>query len=108
MLFYAAAATLLAALSAAADPKAALNEELLQAARGGDAKAVAAALAKGADVNAKSPYGATALSFAADKGHTEVARVLVQHKADVNAKDKFYQATPLSWALMRGQAGVLK
>ncbi len=108
MLFHAAAATLLAALSAGADPKADLNEELLRAASAGDAKAVAAALAKGADVNAKSAYGATALSFAADKGHTEVARVLIQGKADVNAKDKLYQSTPLTWAVMRNNVGVIK
>ena len=108
MLSSAAAATLLTAVLAAPPANTELNEELLRAARAGDAKAVAAALAKGADVNAKSAYGATALSFAADKGHAEVARILVQNKADVNAKDSFYGATPITWAVMNDRPGVVK
>jgi outer membrane protein assembly factor BamB len=85
-----------------------LKEELLAAAKKGDAAAVKALLAKGADVNAKSAYGVTALGFAADRGQVEVAKVLIEHKADVNVKDSFYQATPLSWAASRGHAGVVK
>jgi outer membrane protein assembly factor BamB len=108
MLSNAAAATLLIALFGATPTKAELNEELLRAARAGDAKAVAAALAKGAEVNAKTPYGATALSYAADKGHTEVARVLIEHKADVDVKDTFYGFTPISWAVFNGHPAVAK
>jgi hypothetical protein len=43
------------------------NEELWDAARAGDAARVTKAIEKGADVNAKTRYGATALTFAADK-----------------------------------------
>jgi outer membrane protein assembly factor BamB len=107
MLFNTATA-LLIALHGIAAPDAALNEELLRAAKAGDAKSVEAALAKGADVNAKTSYGATALSFAADKGHTEVVRVLIQHKADIDSKDSFYKSAPMFWALYRGHAGVVK
>jgi outer membrane protein assembly factor BamB len=85
-----------------------LGEDLLAAAKKGDAKAVKALLDKGAAVNAKNPYGATALSFAADKGHLEVVKVLLQHKADVNAKDTFYKFAPLDWAVMRGHAPIVK
>src|SRR5262245_15265781 len=78
------------------------------AARKGDAAALKALLAKGADVNAKTDYGATALSFASDKGHVEVVKVLLEHKADLNVKDTFYKATPLSWAISKQHAPVAK
>jgi outer membrane protein assembly factor BamB len=88
----------------AANPK----EELLAAAKKGDAQAVKAVLKKGADPNSKGDYGVTALSLAADRGHLEVVKVLIDHKADVNAKDTFYKATPLNWAGMHNHAGVVK
>jgi outer membrane protein assembly factor BamB len=90
--------------AAAAD----LGVDLLAAARKGDAATVKALLAKGADVNARSPYGATALFFAADKGHLEVVKVLLQHKADINAKDTFYKFSPLDWAMLRGHMDIVK
>src|ERR1700757_966508 len=83
-------------------------EDLWAAARRGDVKIVESLLAKGIDVNAKTKYGATALSYAADKGHVEVVKVLLKHKAAVNAKDTFYNATPLTWALYRQHWGVVK
>src|SRR5262245_43542749 len=85
-----------------------LGEDLLAAAKRGDADAVKALLAKGADVNAKNSYGATALSYAADKGHIEVVKLLLQNKADVNAKDTFYKASPLDWAVMRSHVEIIK
>jgi outer membrane protein assembly factor BamB len=85
-----------------------LKEDLFAAARKGDAEAVKALLGKGADVNAKSPYGVTALAFAADHGHLQVVEVLLRHKAEVNTKDNFYKATPLTWAVMHGHAAVVK
>jgi outer membrane protein assembly factor BamB len=85
-----------------------LNEDLWTAAKKGDATAVKALLDKGADVNAKTAYGVTALGFAADKGHLEVVKLLLEHEADVNVKDTFYQATPLTWALSRNHAAIVK
>jgi len=84
------------------------QDDLWAAAKKGDAKAVETVLGKGADVNAKTAYGVTALHFAADKGHAEVVKVLLQHKADVNVKDKFYNFTPLAWAQMRDRWEVIK
>ena len=66
------------------------NEEFFAAARRGDVAAVKALLDKGVDVNAKTHYGATALSYACDKGHTEVVRLLLDRGADPNSKDTFY------------------
>jgi outer membrane protein assembly factor BamB len=95
---------LLAGVAAAADGP----DALWDAARRGDAAAVRKLLDAGVDANAKTPYGATALFFAADKGHVEVVKELIRGKANVNAKDTFYNATPLTWAAMRDRAGVVR
>lgn len=97
----------LAAPASAQDAKQALNEQLYEAARKGDAAEVKALLDKGADVNAKFRYGATALFKAADNGNTEVVKVLIERGADVNVRDTFYGATALSWALQKGHIGVI-
>jgi outer membrane protein assembly factor BamB len=76
-----------------------LHEELWAAARAGDLARVKAALDKGADVNAKARYNATALSFAADKGHLEVVSLLIEKGADINSQDTFYKMRPLNMAL---------
>ena len=81
------ALALAAPAAAQADPKQALNEQLYEAARKGDAAEVKAALDKGADVNAKFRYGATALFKAAERGNTEVVKLLIERGADVNVKD---------------------
>src|SRR5688572_15552213 len=107
--------TLLALLSlalcltaAAQDPKQALNDQLYEAARKGDAAEVKALLDKGADVNAKFRYGATALFKAAERGHTEVVKLLIERGADVAVKDTFYGATAMTWALDKGHTGVVR
>src|SRR5215213_8273163 len=68
----------LAAPAAAQDAKQALNEQLYEAARKGDAAEVKAVLDKGADVTVKDTfYGATAISWAMQKGHTGVVRAIL-------------------------------
>ena len=84
------------------------NEEFFAAARKGDAAAVKALLDAGVDVNAKTRYGATGLSYACDKGHVDVVRLLIERGADVNVKDSFYGEVPLGWALSHGHAQVVK
>jgi ankyrin repeat protein len=84
------------------------NEEFFAAARKGDAAAVKAFLDKGVDVNAKTRYGATALSYSCDKGHVDVAKLLIERGADVNVKDTFYGEVPLGWALSHGHAQIVK
>ena len=76
-----------------------LNDKLWEAARAGDGAAVTALLDKGADVNAKFRYGATALFKAAERGNIEVVKVLLARGADVTVKDTFYGATAMTWAL---------
>jgi outer membrane protein assembly factor BamB len=83
------------------------DEALIATARSGDLAGVKERLAAGADVNGKNAYGATALSYACEKGHLEVVKTLLAAKADPNVKDKFYQATPITWAVMRDHSAVV-
>ncbi|MGH9840969.1 MAG: ankyrin repeat domain-containing protein [Blastocatellia bacterium] len=99
---------LCAVAAAASAQTAGLNDELLAAARKSDAASVKSLLAKGADVNAKSPYGATPLFFACDRGSVEVVKILLDAGADPNVRDTFYKATPSIWAVQRDHAEVVK
>ena len=55
----------------------------------GHTEIVKALLDKGADVNAKSKDGVTALMWASQDGHTEIVKALLIDKgADVNAKSE--------------------
>jgi len=89
------------------DPKQALNDQLFEAVRKGDAAAVTAVLDKGADVNAKFRYGTTALFKAAERGNAEVTKVLLERGAELDIKDTFYGATALSWALQNDHMNVV-
>jgi len=71
-------------------------ETLWEAARKGNLPEVERAIDSGVEVDAKTAYGATALSFAADRGHIEVVRYLLSKQANPNSKDTFYNATPMS------------
>jgi ankyrin repeat protein len=84
------------------------SEELLAAARKSDVAAVKAMLDKGVDVNSKNRYGATALSYACDRGSVEMVRLLIERGADVNVEDTFYHATPLGWAADKGYVEIVK
>ena len=90
------------------NPKQELNDQLYEAVRKGDAAAVTAALDRGADVNARFRYGATALFKAAERGNADVTKVLLDRGADVNVKDTFYRASALSWALQNEHFSVVR
>jgi len=53
-------------------------------------------------------YSQTPLSWAADKGHEAVVRLLLDKGAAVDAKDKQYGRTALSWAADKGHQGVVR
>jgi outer membrane protein assembly factor BamB len=101
-------AGLVLGLSVLALGAASREEALWDAAARGDAAAVRKLLDEGAPVDAKTRYGATALSFACDKGQLEVVKLLLERGADPNAKDTFYGANPLSWAAQRGAVEVAR
>ena len=79
-------------LKAGANPNAALpagETALMACARTGVPDAVKLLLARGADVNAKETRrGQTALMWALEDKHLEVARVLIEHGANVHARSK--------------------
>lgn len=85
----------------AVDPKLEARDALWAAVRASDNKAIAAALDKGADVNAKNEYGISALWIAANKGKTEVIELLLSRGADPNTRDGIWYQTPLSQSLSK-------
>jgi outer membrane protein assembly factor BamB len=89
----AAALLFLAASAGARDPK---RDALWAAVRAGNVKAVAAALDKGADVNAQNEISVSALWIAAGKDKLDVVELLVRRGADVDARDGIWYQTPLS------------
>lgn len=97
------AATLAVALAQGSQ---AANEALWQASRDGDTAGIAAALANGADINAKSRYDVTALIFAAGSGRLEAVKLLVSRGANVNAQDTFYRARAAEMAITNGHVDV--
>src|SRR5262249_51315428 len=52
-------------------------------------------------------YGATALSYACDRGSVEMVKLLIERGADVNVQDTFYRATPLTWAAGKGYVEIV-
>lgn len=80
------------------------NEELLEAARKSDVEKVKALLAKGANVNTKSPYGVTPLGFACSRGSVEIVKILLDSGAEVNVTDTFYKTTPFGMIMMGKKA----
>ena len=71
---------------------------LIYAAFNGHAPVVDYLLTRGAEVNATTANGSTALLFAARFGHLEVVKILLQHQADPNLANE-RGATAIDWAL---------
>ncbi len=78
------------------------EEELREAARRGDLEKARALLDAGVAVDAKNRYGATALFFAADKGHLPLILLLIERGASTEVSDTFYGMTPLARAIEGG------
>jgi hypothetical protein len=72
-----------------------------------DMGAVEQLLAQGADANARSGNGLTALHYAAVMGQGTTVETLLAHGADVNAKDNL-DVTPLFFAAQEGHEGVVE
>lgn len=80
-----------------------LNEQpgevtpLIMAAWSGHQETVVVLLQAGSNPNAKDESGWSALTHAARKGYVDIARLLIEHGADVNVRLSDGN-TPLSWA----------
>src|SRR5262245_66366162 len=81
-------------------------DALLDAARTGDRARVASLLDSGVSVNAATRYGVSALGFAAERGHFDIVRLLVERGADVNVADSFYGSRPIDFALRNGRLDI--
>jgi ankyrin repeat protein len=80
------------------------QDKLLQLhdlAAAGNLAGLQAALAAGADLQARDAQGCSALHFAADRGQLEALEVLLAAGVDVEAKDEDGQ-TPLHYAALCG------
>lgn len=99
-----AAATLTVAVLVGGHALAQDEAALFAAVQNSDLAAARAALDAGVDVDAVNDYGSTALFFAADRGSTEIALLLLERGADPNVTDTFYGATPVVWAMSNGHA----
>src|SRR5688500_2961042 len=80
---------------------------LIQAVQRGDVPAVRQLLRQGADPSAAQGDGLTALHVAAETGQLEIARLLLDAKAPVEARSRIGGYTPLHLAALRGHAAVV-
>ena len=62
----------------------------------------------GSQVDILDAHGRTPLSWAAQYGHLEVVKLLVEKDAEIETKDSKYGQTPLSWAAENGHLEVVK
>ncbi len=84
------------------------DEDLIRGATVGDKARITKALAEKADVNARAKFnGTTALMHLAGGGHTELVKLLIKAKADVNAKDN-QGRTALQFAQNQNHAEIVK
>ncbi len=83
-------------------------EDLLNAAGKGEIDRLDALIDEGIDIDETSPFGVTALSIAADRGHLDVVKWLLAHGADVNISDGVYGYTPADRAEHRGHLDILQ
>src|SRR2546425_1127673 len=83
-------------------------EALFDAARRGDRARVEQVLDAGIDVNARARYDVTALAFAANNGHLDVVRLLVERGADMHVQDTFYKGLAIDLALGNGYLDVVQ
>jgi len=84
------------------------NEQFWNAARTNDVKTINELLDNGIDVNVKTNYGVTALTFAVDKNSLEAVNLLLEKGADPNLKDSFYGETPFGWSIYKKNIPIIK
>lgn len=84
------------------------NLPFFKAAKNNDIGTLAKLIEEGTDVNTKSKYGATALTFAVEKNSLEAVKFLLEHGADPNNRDRFYQSTPFEWAFYETNFEMIK
>ena len=84
------------------------EDSLALAAMDGDISEVSSLLAQGVEINAKNQFGYTALYIAASGGYSNIVKLLLDHKADVNIKNGDHGYTASDIASTKGHAEVVK
>lgn len=97
----------LAVLIAILVPFTASGQTLFQAVSGGGTAKALELIEAGADVNAATPGGTTALILAAETGHAEVVEALIAKGAGLNARNKTGM-TALGLALDNGHDEIVR
>jgi ankyrin repeat protein len=82
------------------------ESRLLAAAEAGDAATIRSLLADGVGVETRNRRRETALGLAAHAGHTEAARVLLEHGADPNAASGLF--TPMIESALSGSEACVR
>jgi ankyrin repeat protein len=95
------------AWSVSAAPTAWASSALIDAAKTGDVKALAAILPKGGDVNQMDADGATALHWVAHRNDVQAVELLLRAKANVSARNR-YGVTPIALAAENGNAATIE
>ena len=90
-----------------ADARPDVDQRLLAAAAQGDVDAIRAAIADGADPDARGDGGRTALLVAARAGHLAAFQALLDAGADVDLQDDD-RANPFLWAGAEGRLDILR
>ncbi len=96
----------LGAIPIYAQDKEELGYQLLYAADAGEVEQVRVALLNGAPVDFSTPEGVTSLMYASAAGYVDVANVLIEMGADVNAKPFNSRRSALVAAVENGQVEV--
>jgi ankyrin repeat protein len=84
-----------------------LSTVLMVAAMAGQTETAKVLLARGAEVNAKTKQGRTALTWAAWRGMTDTVKALLAGGAEVNSRDQ-WGGTPLNFAVDKNRLDTMK
>jgi len=74
----------------------------------GSAAMIEKFLSAGAEVNEKGPHGETPLMMASRNGNVEAMKVLLNHHADLSAKETLRGTTALMWAAEQSHAAAVQ
>jgi ankyrin repeat protein len=83
-----------------------LSDALYAAARNGHGPVIEYLLGRGANVDAKGVFGATALHWAAFNGHVSTVELLISRGANLAVKDARFEATAEGWADEAGHSHI--
>ena len=79
-----------------------IDDKLLKSSLDGDLEGVVNALAQGGSIGMRNPQGFTPLLAAAQKGHTDICRLLLAHSCNVNEVQLKTKDTALHFAAVQG------